>query len=204
MTLSVIGAGFGRMGTLSLKLALEELGFAPCHHMTEVFANPHQAPQWHAAARGEAVDWDALLKGYKALVDWPGCHFWRELAAHFPQAKVVLSTRDHERWYESMANTIFRAVGSELPPEGPARDVLQMASYVVRDRTFGGNLDKAHVLDVLAAHEAEVKRAIPAHRLLVFNVAEGWDPLCRFLGVPVPETPFPRTNSTEEFQALMR
>lgn len=204
MTLSVIGAGFGRMGTLSLKLALEQLGFAPCHHMTEVFANPHQAPQWYAAARGEAVDWDALLKGYKALVDWPGCHFWRELTAHFPDAKVILSTRDHERWYESMTNTIFRAVGSELPPEGPAREVLQMASYVVRDRTFGGNLDKAHVLDVLARHEAEVKRAIPARRLLVFNVSEGWDPLCRFLGVPVPETPFPRTNSTEEFQAHMR
>lgn len=204
MTLSVIGAGFGRMGTLSLKHALEELGFAPCHHMTEVFAHPHQAPQFHAAARGEAVDWDALLKGYMALVDWPGCHFWRELAAHFPHAKVILSTRDHERWYESMVNTIFRAVGGELPPEGPARDVAAMAAYVVRDKTFGGNLDKAHVLDVLAKHEAEVKCSIPAHRLLVFNVSEGWEPLCRFLGVPAPETPFPRTNSTEEFQAMMR
>lgn len=204
MTLSVIGAGFGRMGTLSLKHALEQLGFAPCHHMTEVFANPQQAPQWHAAARGEAVDWDALLKGYKALVDWPGCHFWRELAAHYPDAKVILSTRDHERWYESMTNTIFRVIGGDLPPEGPARDVAEMAGYVVRDKTFGGNLDKAHVLDVLAKHEAEVKRSIPASRLLVFNVSEGWDPLCRFLGVSVPETPFPRTNSAEEFQALLR
>ncbi|MBO6634368.1 sulfotransferase family protein [Parvibaculum sp.] len=204
MTLSVIGAGFGRTGTLSLKLALEHLGFAPCHHMTEVFANPHQAPQFHAAARGEAVDWDALLKGYKALVDWPGCHFWRELAAHFPDAKVILSTRDHGRWYESMTNTIFRAVDSEASPDGPPREVLEMASYVIRDKTFGGNLDKAHVLDVLARHEAEVKRTLPAGRLLVFNVAEGWEPLCGFLGVAVPETPFPRTNSTEEFQAMMR
>lgn len=204
MTLSVIGAGFGRMGTLSLKRALEQLGFAPCHHMTEVFTNPHQAPQFLAGARGAAVGWDALLKGYKALVDWPGCHFWRELAAHYPDAKVILSTRDHERWYESMTNTIFRVIGGELPADGPGRDVAEMAGYIVRDKTFGGNLDKAHVLDVLAKHEAEVKRSIPAHRLLVFNVAEGWDPLCRFLGVPVPETPFPRTNSTEEFQDLLR
>ena len=204
MTLSVVGAAFGRMGTLSLKLALEEIGFGPCHHMTEVFARPEQASTWLAAAKGEAVDWDELLKGYKANVDWPSCYFWRELAAHYPDAKVILSTRDPHRWYQSISNTIFPAMNGEIPDVEPVRTVLQMAKYLVTENTFGGDTSEAHVLDVLARHEAEVKRTIPAGRLLVFDVAEGWEPLCAFLGVPVPETPFPRTNSTEEFQARLR
>lgn len=204
MTLSVIGAGFGRTGTLSLKFALEQLGLAPCHHMMEVFANPEQAPIWLSAAKGEAVDWDNLLSSYKASVDWPSCHFWRELAAYYPDAKVILSTRDPERWYKSISGTIFPAMAGEMPDEGPARDVLSMARYVVSERTFGGKTGKEHVLDVLARHEAEVKRSIPAGRLLVFDVAEGWEPLCRFLEVPVPDVPFPRTNSSEEFQSRLK
>ncbi|PKQ05062.1 MAG: sulfotransferase family protein [Alphaproteobacteria bacterium HGW-Alphaproteobacteria-12] len=204
MALSVIGAGFGRTGTLSLKLALEQLGFAPCHHMLEVFANPGQAPAWLSAAKGEAVDWDALLSDYKASVDWPSCHFWRELAAHYPEAKVILSTRDPRRWYKSISETIFRAMEGQIPEEGPGRDVMAMARHIVGSKTFGGRTDEAHVLDVFTRHEAEVKRGIPAGRLLVFDVAEGWEPLCRFLGVPVPDAPFPRTNSSEEFQAHLQ
>ena len=204
MALSVIGAGFGRTGTLSLKFALERLGFASCHHMMEVFANPEQAPVWLSAARGKAVDWDALLSGYRASVDWPSCHFWRELAAHYPEAKVILSTRDPRRWYKSISGTIFPAMAGEMPEEGPGRDVLAMARHIVSEKTFGGKTDEVHVLDVLARHEAEVKRSIPAERLLVFDVAEGWEPLCRFLGVPVPDEPFPRTNSSEEFQARLK
>ncbi|MEX0840390.1 MAG: sulfotransferase family protein [Parvibaculum sp.] len=204
MSLSVIGAGFGRTGTLSLKLALEQLGFVHCHHMMEVFGNPDQAPVWHAAARGEKVDWDKLLEGYRASVDWPSCYFWRELAAHYPDAKVILSTRDPQRWYKSISQTIFRVMADEPPGQGPGRDTLDMAKYVVREKTFGGCTDEAHVLDVLARHEAEVKRTIAPSRLLVFDVAEGWEPLCRFLGVAVPEGPFPRTNSTEEFLAMSK
>lgn len=204
MTLSVIGAGFGRTGTLSLKLALEQLGFAPCHHMTEVFANPDQAATWLAAARGEAVDWDSLLEGYKASVDWPSCHFWRELAAHYPDAKVILSTRDARRWYESISNTIFPAMKAAASDEEPVRSVMAMASYLVAEKTFGGRLHETHVLDVLARHEAEVKRTISSERLLTFDVAEGWEPLCAFLDVPIPGASFPRTNSTEEFQARLQ
>lgn len=204
MALSVVGAGFGRTGTLSLKLALEQLGLGPCHHMMEVFANPAQAPVWHSAAKGGAVDWDELLSGYKASVDWPSCHFWRELAAHYPEAKVVLSTRDPRRWYKSISETIFPAMAGEMPEEGDAANVLSMARHVVSEKTFGGRTDEAHVLDVLERHEAEVKRSVPASRLLVFDVAEGWDPLCRFLGVPVPDAPFPRTNSSEEFRARLK
>ncbi len=204
MSLSVIGAGFGRTGTLSLKLALEQLGFAPCHHMMEVFANPGQAPVWLSAAKGEEVDWSELLADYKASVDWPSCHFWRDLATHYPEAKVILSTRDPRRWYKSISETIFPAMAGEMPGEGGAADVISMARHIVSENTFGGRTDEAHVLDVLARHEAEVKRTVPAGRLLVFNVAEGWGPLCRFLEVPVPDMPFPRTNSSEEFRARLK
>lgn len=204
MSLSVIGAGFGRTGTLSLKMALEQLGFARCHHMMEVFAHPDQASVWHAAARGEKIDWDALLEGYRASVDWPSCHFWRELAAYYPDARVILSTRDPGRWYKSISQTIFRVMEDDPPPAGPGQDVLGMAKYIVQEKTFGGRTDEAHVLDVLARHEAEVKRTIALARLFVFDVAEGWGPLCRFLGVAVPEVPFPRSNSTEEFNARQK
>lgn len=201
MGLSVIGAGFGRTGTLSLKLALEQLGFAPCHHMLEVFANPDQAPHWHAAARGEPVDWQSVLRGYKASVDWPSAHFWRDLMTAFPSAKVVLSLRDPGRWYDSMSETILKAMSQEMPANADttARHVGEMARYIVAEKTFGGNLNKDHVIDVFNRHNEQVKREVPADRLLVFTAADGWEPLCRFLGVPVPASEYPRTNSKEEF-----
>lgn len=202
MTLSVIGAGFGRTGTLSLKFALEALGFAPCHHMMEVFMNPPQAPIWSAAARGEPVDWEALLTGYKATTDWPSCHFWRELALRFPAAKVILTARDPEKWFSSFSETILKAL-SAPPPQGDADPVMaaigEMGNLIVREKTFAGNFDKAHVLKIYTDHIETVKRTIPPERLLVYEVGQGWEPLCKFLGVPVPATDFPRTNSREEF-----
>lgn len=203
MSLDVIGAGFGRTGTLSLKLALEELGFVKCHHMTEVFQNSDQAPHFLAAARGEKVNWEEVFKGYRAMVDFPGCHFWRELADAFPQAKVILSTRDPHSWFKSASETIFQAV--QMEPEDPdMRRVSEMAREIVLDRTFGGNISEAHAVEVFKAHEEEVKRTIPADRLLVFEAKMGWEPLCDFLGVKVPETPYPRTNSSEEFKDILK
>ncbi|MAB14601.1 sulfotransferase family protein [Parvibaculum sp.] len=202
MSLDVIGAGFGRTGTLSLKQALEELGFVKCHHMTEVFQNPDQAPLFLAAARGETVDWETVFKGYRAMVDFPGCSFWRELSEAFPQAKVVLSTRDPQSWFKSASETIFQAV--QMQVDDPVmKQVSEMAREIVLEKTFGGDISEAHAVEVFKAHEAEVKRAIPADRLLVFEAKMGWEPLCDFLGVKVPETPYPRTNSSEEFQANM-
>ena len=199
MPLSVIGAGFGRTGTLSLKLALERLGFGPCHHMIEVFAHPAQAAVWRDAAKGQAVDWDALLAGYGSAVDWPSCHFWRELSEHYPAAKVILSVRDADAWYGSMSETIgkLETAGSDITDLG-ARAVMSMARLIVMERTFAGRLgEPEHAKTVFNRHNAAVIAGIPNDRLLLFNVIAGWSPLCRFLDRPVPNEPFPRTNSSE-------
>jgi hypothetical protein len=200
MVLQVIGAGFGRTGTLSLKLALEVLGFGPCYHMTEVFSDAQAPAFWAAAARGEAVNWDTIFKTYKATVDWPACSYWRELAAHYPQAKVLLSVRDPEKWFESTRRTIFSDdhIGGFLKPDAdPDRSAMMEKLYT---RTFDGRgHDKAHAIQVFNDHIAEVRAAIAPERLLVYDVKEGWEPLCRFLGVAVPETEFPRANTSDEW-----
>ncbi|MDO8289411.1 MAG: sulfotransferase [Parvibaculum sp.] len=204
MSLKLIGAGFGRTGTLSLKAALETLGLGPCHHMIEVFGNPKQAPTWTAAARGEPVDWEKLLTGYTATIDWPSCHFWRELALRFPDAKVLLTVRDPEKWFSSFADTIMKVITGSAPKgvvDPALMAVGEMAGLIVREKTFSGNLDKAHILKVYNDHIATVKRTIPPERLLVYEVSEGWEPLSKFMNVPVPAADFPRTNSREEFGA---
>lgn len=166
--------------------------------------NPVQAPTWTAAARGEPVNWDVLLKGYQAAVDWPSCHFWRDLALHYPKAKVLLTARDPEKWFASFSDTILKVLTSP-PPEGDLDAAMvavgQMAGYVVGDQTFSRNYDKAHILKVYNDHNETVRRTIPPERLLEYDVSQGWEPLCRFLGVPVPDVEFPRTNSREDFHA---
>ncbi len=206
MALSVIGAGFGRTGTLSLKQALEQLGLGPCHHMEEVMAHPEQIPAWHAAGRGEAMDWDTVLGSYRSSVDWPSAQFWRELADRYPAAKVVLTIRDTERWYESFSGTILTLIrGRESAPNPTIRSILDMCSDVVVSRAFDGQMDDpAWIKAAFERHIAEVKATIPPGRLLVFQVADGWGPLCDFLDKPVPATEFPRTNSTPEFWELVQ
>ena len=203
MALQVVGTGFGRTGTNSLKLALEQLGFGPCHHMFELRDHPEQLPYWQAAARGELPDWDRVFAGYRACVDWPSVRFWREIAAHFGAAKVVHSVRPAEAWIRSVHATIYPRMRdrAELAP-GPTRDRLDMGHALIVEQTFGGRLDDPeHAMAVFRAHNEAVRRTIPAARLLVFDVAAGWTPLCDFLGVPVPESDFPRINSTAEFRS---
>ena len=207
MPLKVIGAGLGRTGTLSLKVALEELGFAKCYHMTEVLAHPDHVRVWDAAGRGEPVDWEALFRGYQATVDWPGCNFYQEYLRLYPDAKVVLTVRDPGRWYDSARQTIY-AVGRAFPgwvtPFLPRmRRFLRMVDRLIWDGMFRGRFeDRTHAIGVFDRHNAEVKRVVPPDRLLVYEVKEGWGPLCEFLGVPVPEgKPFPHLNDTEEFRS---
>lgn len=204
MTIRVFSAGFGRTGTLSLKLALEEIGFGPCHHMKEVIENgPAQIPLWNAAADGKP-DFEAIFKGYTSAVDWPSAAFWREIAAAYPDAKVILSTRSAESWYSSFSETILVSLLARENWPPPAVEWLKMVTRVVIDRSLGGKTDKDSVMAAFAAQEAAVKAAIPASRLLVHTAKDGWEPLCNFLGVPVPATPYPRTNSKEEFFQLMK
>ena len=203
MALEVVGAGFGRTGTMSLKLALERLGYQKTYHMFEVFGHPEHVPEWSKASRGEPVDWDAMFVGYKAAVDWPACNFWRELAEHYPASKVILTTRDPEKWFQSIHTTIYaNTVEAKASSDANERARGRWADEIVWQRVFDGRLhDKAHVLDVLRRHEAEVKATIPPARLLVFDAAQGWEPLCAFLGKPVPDEPYPRVNTSEQFIA---
>lgn len=198
MALDVIGAGMGRTGTYSLKLALEKLGFGPCHHMAEVMHNPEQKALWRDAGKGVRQDWDVAYAGYRSACDWPTAYVWRDVAAHYRQAKVILTVRDPTDWYESMAGTIMQRTGAGSDPES-------FGAAVIRNKVFGGRFsDRDHAIAVYHAHNAAVRAAVPPERLLVYRVTEGWQPLAAFLGVPVPPEAFPRTNSTAEFRARMQ
>lgn len=195
MTLKVIGAGLGRTGTMSLKLALEQLGLGRCHHMMEVFQAPETIDVWRRAGLGEATDWDALLAGFGCAVDWPSAEFYAQLAAHYPDAKVILTTRDPESWFNSTQATIF---ADSVPGSGPP-GFGEMIATVIGAKFDGRLHDREHCIAVYEAHNAAVRATIPPERLLEYQAGQGWEPLCAFLGVPVPDAPYPKVNSTEEF-----
>lgn len=210
MPLEVIGAGFGRTGTLSLKLALEQLGHGPCYHMVETLQHPEHDAQWLALAKGKTNDWRAILDGYGACVDWPSIMIWKDLVAAYPDAKVILTLRDPERWYASASNTIFarmleyqeRRAASDGNAIGLGRHThMRMIKAVVVDKAFGGSLERDHAMAVFNAHNEEVRRTVPSERLLIYESGEGWDRLCAFLGVPVPQAPYPKINTTDDFAA---
>jgi hypothetical protein len=199
MSLKVIGAGVGRTGTYSLKLALNQLGLGPCHHMEEVLHQmPVQVPLWTAAVAGRA-DWAAIYKGYESAVDWPTAGFFRELNAAYPTAKFVLTQRSPESWAQSFSDTIYKLLAGKADAPAEMRGWLEMALGVIDKTGLPGGLDMAGLTRAFCAHNDAVKSVIPAHRLLVYQVKDGWGPLCAFLGVPAPSDPFPRTNDRGEF-----
>jgi hypothetical protein len=210
----VIGAGFGRTGTMSLKVALEELGFGPCYHMIELFGHPEHVPIWEAASQGKPVDWEELFSGYRATTDWPACTFYKELMERYPDAKVILTVRDPDRWYESTYNTIYgmrKMISSPIfrlaAPFRPGLSrAAKMNDELIWEETFGGSLeDRQHAIEVFERHNQEVRRHVPAEKLLVYEVKEGWEPLCKFLGVEVSkDKPFPHLNDTDTFRKLVR
>lgn len=198
MALTVIGAGYPRTGTSSLRDALDLLGLGPCYHMSDVFFHPEHTPYWIAAAEGRPVNWDTLFAGYGATTDAPSCFFYRQIAAHWPQAKVILALRDPESWYCSTQETVLSAqlqnnVG--LPPE--LSEMLHAIKFHPDDAS---SHDKAAMIARFNAHNDEVRRVIAPERLLIYDVKEGWDPLCAFLGASIPDAPFPRTNTTADFR----
>lgn len=206
--LEVIGAGFGRTGTTSLKSALELLGLGPCHTMLELFSRPEQIPLWVKASRGEQVDWPEVYADYRSTVDWPGARFWRQIAAAHPAAKMILTVRAPEAWYDSAYRSIYAAAMEPLPPSGvdpTFASLWRMSREVVWDGVFDGRFsDRTHAIRVYEEHNRQVIEEVDDDRLLVFEVTEGWKPLCEFLGVPVPAEPFPHVNDRTEFAERIR
>jgi len=203
MTLKVIGSGYGRTGTMTMKQALGTLGFGPTHHMTEVMAHPEQLAHWKAIFAGRDVDWAEVYAGYGSQVDWPGAAFWQDASIAFPDAKVIHTERPEDDWWASFNGTIgkFFAVMEtlRLPPE--FAEIFAVTKAGLIEKTFGDFTDRDSAIASYRANNARVREVIPADRLLVFNVSDGWAPLCAFLGVPVPDTPFPRTHARDEFWA---
>lgn len=199
MALTIIGAGLGRTGTASLKVALEMLGTGHSYHMSEVLQNPAKVKDWVEASKGNA-DWDKIFDGYGSTVDYPGCTFWQELADFYPDAKIILTKRDPERWFESTNETIMSEMlvnGIKNSPFGELmqRIVFDSVDNRMRDRDYMVSYFKKRCDDIVAA--------VPADRLLVFEVKQGWGPLCEFLGLPQPDEEFPHVNSREETRLLI-
>lgn len=200
MALRVVGAGLGRTGTNSLKVALERLLSGRCYHMMEVFSRLDDIPVWQRAAQGEPPqDWNAFLAEFVATVDWPAAAFWRELSAANPDALVLLSVRDVEGWWRSVTSTIFSdellsSLPGEFPPDWP---------HGLITRTFTRNWrDEAEAKAAYLRHNQMVRDTAPPSRLLEWHPGDGWEPLCRALDLPVPDEPFPHLNSTADFRAM--
>ncbi|MEM7345109.1 MAG: sulfotransferase family protein [Chloroflexota bacterium] len=201
--MKVIGAGLGRTGTLSLKVALEELGFDPCYHMQEAVKKPRHFKTWYAAKQGDPVDWKQFLHDYQATVDWPGCTFYQELMEVYPDAKVLLSVRDSGRWYDSTYKTIYQARTAFAPwlrwVIPPLRWYYQTVEALVWQGMFEGEFDnRQKAIETVEQFNEAVKQHVPPERLLIYEVKQGWEPLCEFLDVPVPNTPFPHVNESKE------
>jgi len=202
MTIQLVGVGLGRTGTMSLKLALEQLLGGTCHHMMEVFGHPDEVPVWDAAMHGEAVDFPELLDGYCAIVDYPGAAVWRELTSAFPDAPVLLSTRSSAQvWWDSASSTIFPS--TQRPADGD--DFSQQHRAMIQamfDRSLGVPVDDAEgAMAAYDAHNAAVRAEIAPERLFEYQPGDGWGPLCAALGLPEPSEPFPHTNTREEFRS---
>ena len=187
---------------MTLKNALETLLGAPCHHMAEVFGRTEiDPPAFLAATRGDLPDWEELLGGYAAAVDWPASAFYAELAERYPDAIVVLSRRDSfATWWKSASNTIFKSMNDSADFAGPVWPAMIDGLW---KKTFG-DADRSDPEAVEAAYHRyhdRVRETVPASRLIEFETGAGWQPLCDALGLPVPETPFPHLNSTADFNS---
>ncbi|MDW3847619.1 sulfotransferase family protein [Micromonospora sp. BRA006-A] len=213
--MEVIGVGFGRTGTASLREALNILGMGPTYHTKEILKDPARLADWQAAVDGADVDWDQVFAGYRSTVDWPGAAFWRELVERYPEAKVILTVRDPVQWHRSCMRTIFMAYRQDLF----SRLLVPAMQLPLRalDRRFGafneifdgvfrrhfgdGPIqDEKYAVEVFDKHVRDVQECVPAERLLVYRVSEGWPTLCKFLGVGVPIVAFPHDNDQDAFQ----
>lgn len=201
--LEVIGAGFGRTGTHSLGLALEKLGFGPCYNLQEVDKNPDHTEIWNDAIDGKRIDWHYLFSSYNSSVEWPGAYFFQEFVQYFPNAKVILTVREPESWYESASKTIFEGLElSAFNPDPFKREKSSLNRRLILERTFEGRYhEKEFAIDVYGRHNARVTETVPKKRLLQFDIRDGWEPLCEFLQKPIPQQSFPWLNERTAFMA---
>lgn len=194
--LRLIGTGFGRTGTESMRKALGMIGYGPCHHMMHLVETPENCQLWERFLDGDEIGWPALLDGCASCLDWPTAAFWRDLTSAYPDAKVILTWRDPEDWWRSFESTILVRVNATLAG-GPA----SVSSTLLWRDVFKHDLSRENCIATYEANAAEVRATIAPDRLLVYELGSGWEPLCRFLDVPVPDAPYPRGNSTAEFRA---
>jgi hypothetical protein len=200
--LEVIGVGYGRTGTLSLKTALERLGFGPCYHAVEFMRHPEHQARWEAAFQGNP-QWEEVFAGYRSTVDFPGTAFWRELVDAYPQARVILTVREPQEWYASMRETFLAFAGPEGQPPIPGAGEGSFVRGGDWSQMMADLQDEDTAIADFQRHIEEVRRYVPGHRLLVYEVRQSWQPLCDFLEVYVPAEPFPRLNEAEAFKDLM-
>ncbi len=219
MSIKLIGAGYGRTGTKSLQLALEQLGFGKCYHMEELLSNPKGVQFWEDADNNKDVDWGKLFEpgSYQSIVDFPGSIHYKKLYEYYPEAKVILTVRDPEKWYKSAYSTIYSfdpgislklKLLFSLPFSSIARHLFRVVKLIDRSiwqLFFEGKFeDKDYAINHFKKHLEDVKNRIPADKLLIFEVKDGWEPLCEFLNVPVPNEPFPSSNKQTDFHMLAK
>ncbi len=198
MGLAVVGTGFGRTGTESMRRALNMLGFGPTHHMLEIIEKPAEEERWQALAKGGAADWDVLFDGYGSCVDWPSAFYWRQLIKVYPAARVLLSWRSAESWWTSFSRTILKVLMQ-------TRERDHLGVLRIAEATFGGRPDdRAHAIRTYEAHVEAVMATVPEDRLLVHRLGDGWAPLCTHLGVAVPAEAYPSGNAEDQFFASLR
>tara|TARA_R110000868_G_scaffold22354_40_gene91707 strand:- start:5262 stop:5897 length:636 start_codon:yes stop_codon:yes gene_type:complete len=203
MTLKIVGAGFGRTGTYSLKAGLEQLGFGPCHHMSNVINDPDQIARWSKAASGKP-DLNRIFQGFSSAVDFPVAAFWQEAMADWPDARVILSYRDAEDWYESFSQTILPLVLDKASWPQKSRPWFEMLEMIIIGKALHGRTDREGILTAYRANEQAVRDLVRTGRALIFDAADGWSPLCSFLGADLPATAYPQTNARTDFFASVK
>lgn len=217
MSLKIIGAGFPRTGTTTLKQSLETLVCDHVYHMKELLVNPDRLKYWKELSETGTTDWDSLYDGFDGTVDFPGYPWYKEHMKRYPDAKVILTVRDFDSWYKSVDSTVYRA-----GPQTPGEKIKMMGKLLTNSRIrkvvacikffkktfFAGEMDgkfedKAHAKMVWERHIESVKAHVPPEKLLVYDVREGWAPLCKFLGVEEPAEPLPHLNKKENFKEML-
>jgi hypothetical protein len=210
--MKLIGVGFGRTGTMSLKAAIEELG-SPCFHMIDLIMGENRERDlayWVRVADGEPVDWSEVFEPWEATIDWPACSRWEQLVDAFPEAPVLLNVRDFDGWYASCANTILAvkqaALAGELPEDanrdGPSPALWGVIDKLIWEGDFQGRFDDRDWVRQMYADRIEtIKRTVSSDRLIVWELGkDGWEPIADALGVKAPDKPFPRLHDTNEFR----